>query len=856
MSEKTNVIDATNSNVKDENNFNNSKQDGPGNSDITPNTNKNNDDDKNNNNGSVVVHTTETSIESTTSINISKPTGLGNNNDSNKPESSSISENKIEDKNGDGSSMNTTIIGIGSGAAVIIIALVLFMFLKKRKRNYTKEDLIRERSESEYQISSGFLKTDNHITLPFNESMRDAALSYDNKDSQYYYNSNILSNRYKEDNKTNTTIGKTSNETVVDANIINNNNNKNLMHMPSTEYLLSEQRKDKLYGAYNVNSNNTDISSDINQYCIDMKFETPTLDIAFPKPTHKASSSLSSSWFNFEFKNNATKPSSLSEAVNIHDNSEKSKQRYVTNNTIAYPEQTLDLEEIVKIDDQIKNNFEKEKKSKYIDNNTKDNSEITSLINEDLSKEIQNSVKYSNYLNEISEKEKSMEEQAKIEEKSILDNSSLKRPVKPMSKSSLSLSEKSSLKSNENSNSGNSNNEVVKHSPQTNLTPKKSILKKNNSVRNYNSNNNSNGNSNSNSSSSNGTLTRKSSTKKTTLNRKTSTRSKATSNNANSSKLNGIDESMTESLDDEHNSNYSFLSRANTITSINTSASGMTNMRVPPVLSAFHHALPTPPTPKSTRLFGTDGELVVGQPMNEELMVPDVLTDALGGRDIYSNQVRNIASSYCTIRRNKNKNPRRGESEDNINQENGSLRRKNSSHRRNRSQDFTHARDKLEYFNTMPSTNKQELTSFKNIEKENYQPNLPMGLKENFTSPGKSTNNNRCHYSKTLPRHFGSSKKESESGRYDDNIYIKNIPPAYPVETEKAKMEIASYSKRDSMEAEILIQNANISLTCFEEDLLKSSITEQDTSKDPNSVLRILREERALLDQKCLETPK
>jgi len=387
-----------------------------------------------------------------------------------------------------------------------------------------------------------------------------------------------------------------------------------------------------------------------------------------------------------------------------------------------------------------------------------------------------------------------------------------------------------------------SSNSIVKYSPQTNLTPKKSILKKSNSVKNYSSGNNNN---------KNNSLSRNTSVKKTSLSRNASLRSRAASNvsngNISSSKLSGIDESFSGSAEDDLSS---FMSR-NTINSTATSASGMMNLKVPPVLSAFHHALPTPPTPKSTRLFGTDGELLPGQVVHEELMVPDVLTDALGGRDIYNNnQVRNIAGSYCTIRRNKNKNPRPvGMEEVDSKSSNNdlSLKRKNSGHRRNRSQDFTHAKDKLEYFNTKPS---QEHKSFKDFtNKENCQPNVATSVKSN----------NNLHYSKTLPRHFGSSKREEE-GEGKSTTYSKKIPPVYPFDKEKEKekdiVRQGNRVRRNSIEAEILVQNANISLTCFEEDLLKASITEKDTSKDINSVLCILREERKLLDQPDLETPK
>jgi len=58
------------------------------------------------------------------------------------------------------------------------------------------------------------------------------------------------------------------------------------------------------------------------------------------------------------------------------------------------------------------------------------------------------------------------------------------------------------------------------------------------------------------------------------------------------------------------------------------------------------------------------------------------------------------------------------------------------------------------------------------------------------------------------------------------------------------------------VEAEYLIQNANVSLTCFEEDLLKLSIMEYDKTQDINSVIYILREEQKLLQQPLLEIPQ
>jgi hypothetical protein len=365
--------------------------------------------------------------------------------------------------------------------------------------------------------------------------------------------------------------------------------------------------------------------------------------------------------------------------------------------------------------------------------------------------------------------------------------------------------------------------------------------------------------------------------KKTSLSRNSSLRSRAASNisngNISSSKLSGIDESLSGSAEDDLSSFHS-LSRGNTINSNNTSASGMMNLKVPPVLSAFHHALPTPPTPKSTRLFGTDGELLPGQIVHEDLMVPDVLTDALGGRDIYNNnQVRNIASSYCTIRRsNKNKNTKPVDSEVMDSKFNSlSLNRRNSGHKRNHSQDFTFHNNNLEYYNVRPSDDRQELTSFKDLERENFS----LGLKDNFATALKSnttttttttTNtirNNKLHHSKTLPRHFGSSRQKKEEKEKVNSYYVKRIQPTYPNEREKVyttKMTLVSSgsdnTKRNSMEAEFLIKNANISLTCFEEDLLKDAITERDISTDINSVLCILREERELLDQPELEPPQ
>ncbi|ORY30855.1 hypothetical protein LY90DRAFT_705382 [Neocallimastix californiae] len=761
---------------------------------------------------------------------------------------SSNSEKKLDVKNKNSSSLNSTAIGIGSSAAVIVIALVLFMFLKKRKRNYKKEDLINsksEKSESIYQIDSEFLKTDNHITLPFNDSMKETTINTNILDSQYYNNESINGNHFNESKMTSNTKNGNDlmNINIIDNNInINKEKNIDMTHIPSTEFLLSD-RKDESYST--------------NQYCIDMKFETSTLDIAIPKPAHKASSSHSNNWYNSEFSNNnnnnnsnLSQSSSLDGLNNVNNLSKSVKQRYVNNNVINRPEQILATEEITDIEDQIQNNSNEDK---YLKNNVVEDPEKV-LDSEEVSKVdnseniIQNARK-SILDSEFNEKDVSISKEKSIVKDSSSDGNDkisskltlVSKPILDVKSSSSLTSDKSEIENNNDiNNSINDNSNVVKHSPKPNIAPKKSILKKNSSIRNYTSSNNN-------------TLSRNTSVKKNTLNRNTSSRSKATNNsNTNSSRLGGYDEPLSGSIEDDLSSNNT-LSRHNTINSVTTSASGITTLRVPPVLSAFNHAVPTPPTPKSTR-FGTDGELYSGQALNEELMVPDILTDAIGGRDIYNNQVRNIAGSYCTIRRSKNKNPKPiGMEEVDSKSSNNdlSLKRKNSGHRRNRSQDFTHAKDKLEYFNTKPSVNRQELTSFKDFDnKENYQPNDTTSVKYN----------NKLYYSKTLPRHFGSNKRKEEEGDGQSNTYSKKVPPVYPFNKEKEKekdiVRQGSHIRRNSIEAEILVQNANVSLTCFEEDLLKASITEKDTSKDINSVLCILREERELLDQPDLETPK
>ncbi|OUM64308.1 hypothetical protein PIROE2DRAFT_69260 [Piromyces sp. E2] len=631
----------------------------------------------------------------------------------------------------------TTIVGISSAAVLLVIAIVAFIFLKKRKRNNKNDGQNNsEKEESVYQIGSEFLKTDNQITLPFNDS-NSITSDVISESAFYKHNSNLFNTP---NNKSDVVIDVPVNKTSID----------------------NENRSDP----YTQNQNQNQVNES-NLYHLDVNFDTPTLDLAFPKPALK--SSLSSNWFPEDSSNN----------VNNKETPDNAKARYVTNNVISSPEKVLATEEMLRID------------SEY---DTKDDQETKRASASDQGIEI------------------------------IGENIRLQTPT-PVSNAGSSSSVGGKEKS--------SSDEIIRHSPQVNLTPKKSILKKSSASRAYNG----------------GTPTRNTSVKKTTtIGRSTSTRNKNGSGSMSNDNLSG---NMSQSLGsaEEEIVSLQSIGRTNTVNSVATTASNMTGVRLPPAFTAFHHALPTPPTPKSTKFLGTDGELLPGQVVNEELMVPDVLNDAMERHDIHRNQ--NFPGSYCTIRR-KSKNP--NVMDDSSKKQN--LEIKSSGHRRNRTQDFTRGSDKLEYYTANPSANNQEFNS----NKENYQYNMPSNIKDSYPSkPPRRSNGSGLHHSKTLPRNFNSSKKYND---YETGAYAKHKP--YNIEEEKAKLTMAMSKnevmsnriKRNSMEADILIQNANVSLTCFEEDLLKNSITEKDKLKDVNSVMSILREERFLLKQPGLETPK
>ncbi|ORX47102.1 hypothetical protein BCR36DRAFT_584912 [Piromyces finnis] len=679
------------------------------NTNIDPNANTNIDS-----NTTVSEQNTSTiQTESKTTINPSKIT-----NDVNKPISNNDQKSPVN---------STVAIGIGSVVALLVIAVIAFVFLKKKKNNRHTDQTESEKDDSFYQINSEFLKTDNHITLPFNENTTEII-----SESAFYKNNSALFDNQNDN-------FNTKNDIAVDKK--------------------SVQKQ---------------ISNESNKYCIDLNFETPSLDLAFPKPVLK--NNLSNDWLN-HFNNTTI------------DNKEMSKSKYITNNVICSPEKTLATEEISKIGDDIASKIEQENK------NEKVRSEATTLG----------------------------------------ENKRLKSPT-PIStggsSSSLNSKGKASL------------DEIINYTsppPQTTITPK-SILKKN-SIRSYNGS----------------PLTRNTSSRKTTIGH-----SGINTENKNSNGNMSVDNmsrsgSLSQSLigtEDEIGS-FKSLGRGNTVNTMNsiaTTASNMTGVKIPPLLTAFHHALPTPPTPKSTKFFGPDGELLPGQIINDKLMVPDVLNDAMERHDIHIKQdAKNFPNSYCTIRR-KNRNSKTNEDDISKKQD---LEGKNLGHNRNQSQDFVYGNgDKLALFNTKSSYNRQEYNT-----KENHQNN--MISKYANQKPPLSNNANNLHYSKTLPRNFNSSKKFNEN---ENGIPTKKVPQqnSYNIEEERTKLlnamngnEVFNHHvKRNSMEAEFLIQNANVSLTCFEEDLLKNSITEKDKLMDINSVISILREERSLLNQIALETPK
>lgn len=434
----------------------------------------------------------------------------------------------------------------------------------------------------------------------------------------------------------------------------------------------------------------------------------------------------------------------------------------------------------------------------------------------------------------------------------------------------------------------------VKHSPQLNIIPKKSILRKNSrdskrsqlTISTLNRNNSRESSqqsvSRSGSSSAGSRLTNLNINNSFDLKLMAITRN----NSSHDSRLNATspisrkdsqtstisrDNSQTSSLSRSTNSHG--ISRLNTLTRNNTSVSSKLNTlnrndsaqlknKFPPILTAFHHPLPTPPTPKSTK-FNGDYEKYVA--MNEDLRVPDVLNEI---QDIYSNrEARNIASSYCTLTR-----PKRIDHTIYLNDfdEKSSISDRVSSVGYDADADvdvdvdvddqssisiqnedtldtIAQAKNNSQLITELPSNlvykNNYSLNRYSHDEHDNYISCLSIYNQDNRNSFDLHTKENKdfSHtivHSNTMPRLYGRSN-ENESNT------IKSINL-----TEKHK-----YPRPDSLEADILISNIEEDLTCFEQDMLKACLKGEDTKSNANSIFNIFKEEETLLKNPELVTP-
>jgi len=394
---------------------------------------------------------------------------------------------------------------------------------------------------------------------------------------------------------------------------------------------------------------------------------------------------------------------------------------------------------------------------------------------------------------------------------------------------------------------------VVKHSPQSNITPKRSILKKSNSSRMRQ-----------------GHISRNTSIKKTTIDRSVSTLSRSTMNgnsyistsNVSSPEVSGISGNVSHPIEEDEITSLHSIGRHNTVNTVSSSISSVNGMRLPPVLSAFRHALPTPPTPKSTKFYGPDGELLSGQVVNDELVVPDILIDAIG-RDNYSYQdIKNVTFSYGTLNR-KNKKLKHNNNDDDITSkksDDSSLDIVNINQRNSISQEYLLGNE-LKYHNSIKASSfRQDLLSPRDLKNENLKPSKTYNdnnISDTNIYALRPKRASHITHSRTLPRYFGSSKTINN---YDNGVSSKKNKSNTYSEEEQTKPHteneyVKSHSRHSSMEADYIIKNTNLSLTNFEKDLLKDSLTGKNKSYNANSVLAILKEESNLLNQIDLETP-
>jgi len=771
---------------------------------------------------------------------------------------------------------NSIVIGMGSVGAVVLIGVFVLLFLKKRKRSnkrdipYAKSEKS-EKSDYQYQIGSEFLKNNSSLNIPLTGSMYDDNTSMTSEvisESGFFKNNkDIMVNENYRNNVNDTVkqkdISKIDNDFKNSNNNVNNNiiNNNNINNINNTNRNYNDNKNNN-NGNVRENSNSSisskellgkkNESKDFKNYCIDMKIETPTLDIAFPKPIHTPSLSQSFNNMNNGSNNNYRSSSpykSPSQSYNKLSNDNNESNR--TSNLYKSPSQSYNKinnsdnsdngnyihkspsQSYNKINNSDNGNYVyKSPSQSYNKINNSDigsyrssspykspsqsynkinNSDIGSYrssspykspsqsynkINNGNNDSYRSSSPYRNINNDedlleiaqpryvtkhiINRPEQIVVTEqvtpyagevstAKEQEKrEFEDNSNISfRKPKPITK----VSSSSSLSLNGYEKSSSIVDGVVKQSPQINITPK-SILKKSSSLK-------------------VGYVPRNSSVMKSTIGHSVSTlnrnnkngNSNVSSSNASSPSYSGISNSITQQIEDDEVASLHSIGRHNTVNTINsvaTTVSSINGMRVPPVLTAFHHALPTPPTPKSIKLIGSDGEMISSQVNNDELMVPDILMDAIN-RDVYGNQdVRNISSSYCTIRR-KNKNLRRN---NNVNYTEVAMKKPADesylAHRRNRSQDYILGNE-LEYYNTVkPSSIRQEISNPKNTNNENYHVKTTYNKNNNYNNDDNNRDGNvsivkpkrdsLIKHSRTLPRHFGSSKMINNNKDDDDNV--------------------------------------------------------------------------------------
>jgi len=486
-----------------------------------------------------------------------------------KPSSTTLSED-VSSSNNPKLSTNTIVIGVSCIALLLLMVLLAFLFHRKRKNNN------KNAGQTDLNKEVGSVKTDKHLTLPFT-GINDISQSMTSEVSEsafYKNNSALLGNGIMQDSS----LRYSDFSEIVYKNTPEIKGNQEVKTNTQRDF------KNNIYEDSYRKPSEKRMTNESNNYRIDINIETPTMDIAFPKPTFR--SSLSSIQLPGDSENN-------SDIAFNKETSQNVKPKYITNNPISSPEKSLTTEEISRIDNDI------------------------------LLKKEQEKIKEEKLNSEEDQGQETMTENVRLQTPESMTGSNDK-----LNNTELSSSDG-----------------VIRHSPQTLLTPRKSILKKGNKPRSYSAS----------------TPTRNPSIKIATIDCGTSTLPRNKNSNSNLSVDNVSGQGSLASGEDDIGSLPSIggIGRTNTINTVNsvtTTTSNMTGVRLPPVLSAFHHALPTPPTPKSTKFFGPDGELLPGQVINEKLMVPDVLNDAMVRHDIQLKQDGiNYPNSYCTLRRQMNK---------------------------------------------------------------------------------------------------------------------------------------------------------------------------------------------------------